>query len=72
MRKTLTLTLDQETARFICQDPVMDPSALINQLFHQDMTRRGIQIDPEYKTRMKDEMIQAFELYLDEDTPAAD
>ncbi|HEY9686252.1 MAG TPA: hypothetical protein V6C52_04680 [Coleofasciculaceae cyanobacterium] len=73
MRKTLTLTVDEEMAQFINNQPgTNDPSALINKLFHEEMKRKGFQADPSMRARMRDEVIQEFELFLDANTHAAD
>jgi hypothetical protein len=73
MRKTLTLTVDEEMAQFINSQPgTNDPSALINKLFHEEMKRKGFQSDPSVQARMRDEVIQEFELFMDANTHAAD
>ena len=74
MRTTLTLTVDDELAQFIADLPgLVDPSALINRLLHEDMARRGIQIDPTLKTRLQnDEELNEAEFMLDENTHAAE
>lgn len=73
MITTLTLTVDPDTAKFIQEQPgVVDPSALINQLIHEDMTEKGIQLHPKTVNQIEnDEVLQELELYLDEDTHAA-
>lgn len=73
MRTTLTLTVDEETARVMTESPAGfgDPSALINKLIHEDMARKGVRIDPTLKSRMqKDDIAQTVELFLDENTHA--
>jgi hypothetical protein len=74
MRTTLTLTVEEEMARFIAsQQGLVDPSALINKLIHEDMERKGIQISSDSKSKLQDdEILQALELHIDENTHAAD
>ncbi|MCE3235599.1 MAG: hypothetical protein K0Q50_1779 [Vampirovibrio sp.] len=73
MRTTLTLTVDEEMARFINEQPgLVDTSALINKLIHEDMMRKGITVDPAIKAKLQqDDVLQTLELYADENTHAA-
>lgn len=73
MRTTLTLNVDQELAEFIAnQQGSVDPSALINKLLHEEMSRKGIHIDSHLKSKLQDdEVLQALEMHMDENTHAA-
>lgn len=73
MRTTLTLTVDEEMARFINEQPgLVDTSALISKLIHEDMMRKGITVDLAIKAKLQqDDVLQTLELYADENTHAA-
>lgn len=73
MKTTLLVKLEPENQAFIqAQKDFTDPSALINKLFHEEIQRRGIKIDPALKESMaKDKVGQQLELMADEATPAA-
>lgn len=73
MRATITLSVDPETAEFIRSQPgTEDPSAIVNKLIQDEMKRKGVTIDQRRKTEIEnDEVLQQFELLLDEDTHAS-
>lgn len=72
MRKTLTLTLDNELAEFIQnQQGMVDPSEYMNQLFHEDMKKHGFQADQSTKQAIQDDVIKELELSVDRDLPPA-
>jgi len=72
MRKTLTLTLDNELAEFIQnQQGMVDPSEYINHLFHEDMKKHGFQLNPTTKQAIQDDVIKELELSVDRDIPSA-
>lgn len=72
MRKTLTITVDNELAEFIDKQPGMvDPSEFINRLFQQDMQKKGFQMSPSTHRELHDEVVKELELMVDQDIPAA-
>lgn len=73
MKTTLILTVDEELAEFIQNQPgVVDPSAFINKLFHEEMVRKSVRLDPGLKSSIRnDEVKREAELFLDENTHAA-
>jgi hypothetical protein len=72
MRKTLTLSLNEELADFIDSQPGMvDPSAFITELFHQDMRKYGFHLSPGNSQGLHDEVVKELELWADKDAPAA-
>jgi hypothetical protein len=73
VKTTLILTVEEEMAEFIRNQPGMvDPSAFINKLFHDDMARKSITLDPRLRSSIRnDEVKREAELFLDENTHAA-
>lgn len=72
MKKTLILDVNDELAEFIEQQPgLVDTSALINELFHKDMQKKGFHLSPHTQQRMHDEVVKELELWADKDIPAA-
>jgi len=72
MRKTMTLTVDCQIADFIQNQPGMvDPSAYITQLFHEDMKKHGFQMSPQTKHALNDDVIKELELSVDQNIPSA-
>lgn len=71
MRATVVLTVDDALAEFMnSQQGLMDPSALINQLIHEEMAaHEGNKGDP---ARLDDPVLVEQEAWLDADTHAAE
>ena len=74
MRKTLVLSVERELVQFMeTQQGLVDPSALINKLFHEDMQRKGFKPDSNIKSKLQqDEVLQELELLADEDAFSAE
>lgn len=71
MRTTLTITVDQDLADFIHRQPgVIDPSAFINKLIHDDIRKQNIS-PGDTKNNKADKTVKELELSLDEQIPAA-
>ena len=72
MRKTVTLTLGPDLADFIDQQPGMvDPSAFMARLFHEEMKRQGFQFNPNANPGDHDEVLHELERMTERDIPAA-
>ena len=70
MRKTLTLTVDRDLAQFIDDQPGMiDPSAFINQLIHEDMQKKGYAGKPGSQEH-HDAVVSELERWVDQSIPA--
>lgn len=73
MRSTLILEVDDQMSEFIkSQQGLVDPSALVNKLLHEEMAREGIDMNsPGQAATQHDETQVAMEEFLDENTHAA-
>ncbi len=70
---TAVLTVNEELAQFIeNQQGMVDPSALVNKLIHDEMDRQGFQVDKQAPSPLEDKTLEALELFLDEDTHPAE
>ena len=74
MANTVVLDIDKDLAEFIRhQSGVVDPSAFVNQLLHQEMQREGFTMSANQSkgqaSRQKD--TQAMEDHIDQIIPAA-
>jgi hypothetical protein len=70
----MVIDIDKDLAEFVRHQPgAVDPSALVNQLIHQEMQREGFSVSPSQsqgqEKRQKD--TQALEDLIDEEIPAA-
>lgn len=73
MRNTLSITLEPELADFVQnQAGTVDPSALINKLFYDDMKRKGVTLNSQSQAKVaNDAESRAAEEMLDQQIPSA-
>lgn len=72
MSKTsILISLDEDVVQFLDKLNQVDPSALINRLFRQEIYRRHIHVDSNDSRGPQDQVTDLWEEHLEEDIPAA-